>query len=411
MKCPRCGSYVGPDKKFCMRCGCPVERDRGVNKRDASNGRGRAKHLRWATCLVAAIAVGAAAYMLSARGVGIGTIADGLFNQSATERTAYYGGSSKLHVGLTSKITVYGLDGDPIDDGEVQLIPQGGSAVENGGYEVLNFRGGGTFSLSDYSDLALGTYCMRVFEGNQRKKAYEYPNVVVDLADGDGRANETVEFKVALSRQGLKTVSFYGVEETKQTVNVTYKNEGDTKGYSNQRAYVQMTEANDDISGWPINKKLKAQFDEMGVDTHGWTARTGRPLRVGYAQGAVMIDQLRGFVSIKCSYSDVGLDGQEVDGASGELLDVQTGDTVKPESYFGISREKRNEKARSAVETYATKRGLRLDETSIGEVLENDGSYLVTADDLYVLLNPSESGETAVQLLPLSLGKATPVDG
>lgn len=411
MKCANCGSYVEPGRNFCIRCGCPVEQSRTEKRQNPNKGNGSTRYFRWVVCLAITIAVGSVVYMLSAHGVGIGAIVDGIFSQAGTVRTVYYGDSSKLHIGLTSKITVCGADGDPIDDGGVQLIPQGGSVVGNDDYAILNLKNGGSFSFSDYSNLALGTYCMRVFEGSQREKAYEYPNVVIDLSEGDGETDDGIVFKVSSSKQGLKSVNFYEIEETKQTINVTYENEGNAKGYSNQWACVQIDEEGDDISEWPINKKLKALFDEASEDTRGWTAQGSRSLRVGYAQSAVMLDQLRSLVSIKFSYTDVGPDGEEVDGATGELLDIQTGDSAAPESYFGISRDKRNAKARSAIGDYAAKQGLDLDEASIRKTVEDDESYLVTADDLYVLLNPSESGEATVQLLPLEIGKTSSIDG
>ena len=91
---------------------------------------------------------------------------------------------------------------------------------------------------------------------------------------------------------------------------------------------------------------------------------------------------------------------------TGSFFDIQTGDPVSPESYFGITQENRNAKAQAAIKRYAESNGIDIDVADIQAVVCDDASYLVEADDLYVILNPSVSGEAIAQLLPLGVEKA-----
>ena len=245
---------------------------------------------------------------------------------------------------------------------------------------------------------------MRVFEGSQRKEAYEYAHIVIDVKD-ESEEPDSIRFKPADGIEGLKKVRHYGVEETKQTVNVSYTKGSETHGYSNQWAYVQITEDNDDISSWAINQRLKEQFDAAGENARSWTESSGGLLKTGYAQSTVMLDQLRELASIKysCTYGDES--GNESSEITGSFFDIQTGDLVSPESYFGITQEGRNTKARAVIKGYAESNAIDIDAADIQSVICDDASYLVEADDLYVILNSSVSGEANAQLLPLGVGK------
>ena len=405
MKCPKCGSFIDPGKKFCIHCGCAVD-DEHLHEILAQSGRKakpKSAHIVLGASIVVALVI-VSTCMAGVKGEG-GALLSRVFSGGGDAvRIVRYGGSDDLCVNPDTEIVVCGSDGEPIDDGAVQLIPYGGAAVGDGDNAVLSLKQGGSFSFDNFSDIALGDYCMRVFEGNQRKEAYEYAHIVIDVKDGSGEP-ESFRFQPADGIEGLRQVRHYGAEETKQTVNVSYTKGSETHGYSNQWVYVQITEDNDDISSWAINQRLKEQFDTAGEDARGWTETSGDPLETGYAQSAVMIDQLRGLASIKCSFTYGDESGDESNVMTGGFFDIQTGDTVSPESYFGITQENRNAKAQAAIKRYAESNGNDIDVVDIQSVVCDDASYLVAADDLYVILNPSVSRETTARLLPLGVGK------
>lgn len=405
MKCPKCGSIIDPGKKFCIHCGCAVD-DEHLHEILAQSGRKsrqKSAHIVLGALTVVALAI-AGAFMVGVNDGGKTLLSHLFSGDSDAVRIVRYGGSDDLCVNPDTKIVVCGSNGEPIDDGAVQLIPRGGAAVGDRDGAVLSLKQGGSFSFDSFSDIALGDYCMRVFEGSQRKEAYEYAHIVIDVKDEVGEP-DSIRFKPADGIGGLKQVRHYGVEETKQTVNVSYTKGSETHGYSNQWAYVQITEDNDDISSWAINQRLKERFDAAGENARNWTETSGDPLETGYAQSAVMLDQLRELASIKysCTYGDES--GNESSEITGSFFDIQTGDLVSPESYFDITREGRNAKARAAIKGYVESNTIDIDAADIQSVICDDASYLVEADDLYVILNPSVSGETSARLLPLGVGK------
>lgn len=406
MKCPKCGSIIDPGKKFCIHCGCAVDAEylHGIPVQSGRKSRQKSTHIALGALIVVALAI-ASACMVGVSDEGKTLLSHVFSGGSDAVRIVRYGGSDDLCVNPDTKIVVCGSDGEPIDDGAVQLIPRGGAAVGDRDSAVLSLKQGGSFSFDSFSDIALGDYCMRVFEGSQRKEAYEYAHIVIDVKD-ESEEPDSIRFKPADGTEGLKQVRHYGVEETKQTINVSYTKGSETHGYSNQWAYVQITEDNDDISSWAINRRLKEQFDAAGENARNWTESSGDPLETGYAQSAVMLDQLRELASIKCSFSYGDESGDESSAMTGSFFDIQTGDPVSPESYFGITQENRNAKAQAAIKRYAESNGIDIDVADIQAVVCDDASYLVEADDLYVILNPSVSGEAIAQLLPLGVGKA-----
>lgn len=405
MKCPKCGSIIDPGKRFCIHCGRVVgdERLHEIPAQSGRKSKPKSRHVVLGALIVVALVI-ASTCVAGTNGEGETLLSRVFSGDGDAVRIVRYGGSDDLCVNPDTKIVVCGSDGEPIDDGAVQLIPHGGAAVGDRDSAVLGLKQGGSFSFDNFSDIALGDYCMRVFEGSQRKEAYEYAHIVIDVKDEAGEP-DSIRFKPADGIGGLKQVRHYGVEETKQTVNVSYTKGNESHGYSNQWVYVQITEDNDDISSWAINQRLKEQFDTAGEDARGWTETSGDPLETGYAQSAVMLDQLRGLASIKCSFTYGDESGDESSAMTGSFFDIQTGDSVSPESYFGITQENRNAKAQAAIKRYAELNGNDIDVADIQSVVCDDASYLVAADDLYVILNPSVSREATAQLLPLGVGK------
>lgn len=405
MKCPKCGSFIDPGKKFCIHCGRAVDDDYSheILAQGGHKSKPMSTHIALGALIVVALVI-VITCMVGVNDEGKTLLSHVFSSGGDAVRIVRYGESDDLCVNPDTKIVVCGSDGEPIDDGAVQLIPHGGAAVGDRDSAVLGLKQGGSFSFDNFSDIAIGDYCMRVFEGSQRKEAYEYAHIVIDVKDGSGEP-ESIRFQPADGIEGLKQVRHYGVEETKQTVNVSYTKGSETHGYSNQWTYVQITEDNDDISTWAINQRLKEQFDTAGEDARGWTETSGAPLETGYAQSAVMLDQLRGLASIKFSFTYGDESGDESSAMIGSFFDIQTGDAVSPESYFGITRENRNAKAQAAIKKYAESNGNDIDAVDIQSVVCDDASYLVAADDLYVILNPSVSRETTAQLLPLGVGK------
>lgn len=401
MECPRCGSNIGSGKKFCIHCGCAVDYAQSNGCPEGQKGR-KSKVSIWGLRLALIATLGIVVVYLFATGNNINSVLSG-FLPIESGRTVYYGDKTALNVNLATQITVYAADDEPIANGGVQMIPQSGTTADADGYEILNLKKGGSFSLGDFSDIAFGTYCMRVFEGSQRKEAYEYSDIVVGPSS-DSDSERAVALKLKKGEEGLKTVRYYGSEELKRIVNVSYKKEGQTQGYSNQWVYVQLTEESEDISSWSINQKLKSQFDNADEQARSWRQEDGCPLDVGYAQSVAMLDQLRECASIKYSHIYVNDGGKEVTSVSGGFYNIRTGDAESPESYFGLTKGKRNAMAEKAIDEYARKSDTAIDDETVQKIINSNDSYLVEASDLFVVINPNESGEAGVQLLPLGAG-------